>query len=71
MTTDEIIAVLEKYHRKWRREITKEHKFQKSLREKYTDTFIPGCYEKSVGIDIAYSHCSTDIKTLLKKLKNE
>jgi len=71
MDTAEIIAILRKFRRRWRREITREHKFQQGLREKYPGDYVPGCYEKSVGIDIGYGSCASDIDKLIKKLEAE
>lgn len=71
METQEIIETLRKFRRKWRREITREHKFQKDMREKYPGAFVPGCYEKSVGIDIGYSSCASVVDRLIKKLEAE
>jgi len=70
METQEIIDTLRKFRRKWRREITREHKFQKDMRVKYGD-YVPGCYEKSVGIDIGYSSCVSVVDRLIKKLEAE
>ena len=71
MDTKEIIDTLRKFRRKWRREITREHNFQKELRAKYPGDYVPGCYEKSVGIDIGYSSCAHAINSLIKKLEAE
>ena len=71
MEITEIIATLRKFRRKWRGEITREHKFQQSLRKQYPGHYVPGCYEKSVGIDIGYGSCTRDIDNLIKKLEHE
>ena len=71
MEIAEIIETLRKFRRRWRRERTREHKFQKDMRVKYPGEFLPGCYEKSVGIDIGYGFCTHDIDKLIKKLEAE
>jgi hypothetical protein len=71
MDTAEIIKTLRNFRRKWRREITREHKFQQSLREQYPGNYVPSCYEKSVGIDIGYGSCTYDVDKLIRKLENE
>ena len=67
MDTQEIIDTLRKFRRKWRRELTRERKFQQQMAEKHPS----GCpaWEKSVGIDIGYSHCISNIDELIKKLE--
>lgn len=71
MNNQEIIDTLRKFRRKWRREITREHKFQMDMRVKYPGDYVPGCYEKSVGIDIGYGSCTRDVDALIKKLEAE
>lgn len=71
MEIQEILDTLRKFRRKWRREITREHKFQKDMRAKYPGDYVPGCYEKSVGIDIGYGSCTHAIDGLIKKLEKE
>ena len=69
METQEVINTLRKFRRKWRSEVTRERKFQKSMAEKYP----MGCssWEKSVGIDIGFSCCASAIDALIKRLENE
>ena len=69
MTTAEIIKTLRNFRKKWRRELTRERKFQNSMAQKHPN----GCssWEKSVGIDIGYSYCTSDIDKLIKKLEAE
>ncbi len=69
VNTSEIIKQLRNFRKKWRREITRERKFQQAMAAKYP----LGCpsWEKSVGIDIGYSYCASDIDKLIKKLEHE
>ena len=71
METNEIIKTLRNFRRKWRTEITREHKLQRDMRVKYSGDYVPGCYEKSVGIDIGYSSCAMDIDKLIKELEHQ
>ncbi len=70
MEIQEVIKTLRNFRRKWRREITRERKYQQSLIEKYKgmDNL---SLEKSVGIDIGYSFCSSEVDKLIKKLEKE
>jgi hypothetical protein len=65
----EIIKALKNLRKKWVREYNKEQKFQQQLAEKYKNGYVPGCYEKSVGVTIGYGHSISDIDKLIKKLE--
>lgn len=69
MEIKEVVQKLKNFRKKWRRASTKENKFQEHLRQKYKGDYVPGCYEKSVGIDIGYGHCTGDIDNLIRMLE--
>lgn len=68
MEMEDVIKKLRNLRKKWRGEITRERKYQQSLIEKYKgmDNL---SLEKSVGIDIGYSFCSSEIDKLIKELE--
>jgi hypothetical protein len=75
MKTEEILNKLKSFKRKWRREYNRECKFQQSLYE----TTLDGkqklrfgadlSLEKSVGIQIGYGFCLSEIEKLIKEIE--
>jgi hypothetical protein len=68
MEMEDVIKKLRNLRKKWRTEVTRERKYQQSLIEKYKgmDNL---SLEKSVGIDIGYSMCSSAVDKLIKELE--
>lgn len=54
---------------KWRREVTRERKFQQELVSK-NKHYCPAL-EKSAGIDIGYSMCANDLDKIIRAMEQE
>jgi len=67
MDTATILKRLKNLRKKWRTEQTRERKFQSGERLGY----VPGALslEKSVGIDIGYGMCSSELDRFIRELE--